>query len=375
MDLELTDEQRWIAESVETLLEREWPTVEQQREWSVEVSRTVWRELVAFGALTVGGDAGLGAVELCLIARSLGAHLAAVPFLGSAAVRLGLGALASELSPSLTDVLAGGDAIALALVEPGSNWLSAEPASAIAAASGEHELTGTKVAVEQLGESRWLAVSANFERGPVLVVVSAGSPGLTLEPRRCFDPSLAAGAAVFDRTPVAIEHVVPSADAVSRIVTVGALLAAAEAVGAASAVLELARRYAGERRQFGRTIGSFQALRHMLADMYVRVVSGWSAVLYAAAAFDDRTEDAQEVASIAKAYVSRTAREVAHGAMQVFGGIAFTAEHPAHLFLRRIVLREQQFGDASDHERTLGRRLARHDAGIRPDRLAHVVAR
>ena len=119
-----------------------------------------------------------------------------------------------------------------------------------------------------------------------------------------------------------------------------------------------ARRYASERRQFGRRIGSFQALRHILADMYVRCASGWSTVLYAAAALDEGIDDAPQTASIAKAYVSRAAREVAHGAMQVFGGIAFTDEHPAHRFLRRIIVREQQFGDAAHHERALGRALA-----------------
>ena len=92
--------------------------------------------------------------------------------------------------------------------------------------------------------------------------------------------------------------------------------------------------------------------------MYVRCASGWSAILYAAAAFDDGAEEAAQTASIAKAYVSRGAREVGHGAMQVFGGIAFTAEHPAHRFLRRIIVREQQFGDAAHHERALGRALA-----------------
>jgi alkylation response protein AidB-like acyl-CoA dehydrogenase len=81
-------------------------------------------------------------------------------------------------------------------------------------------------------------------------------------------------------------------------------------------------------------------------------------VLYAAAALDEDAEDAQRTASIAKAYVSRAAREVAHGAIQVFGGVAITAEHPAHRYLRRIVLREQQYGDAAHHERELGRALA-----------------
>jgi alkylation response protein AidB-like acyl-CoA dehydrogenase len=95
-----------------------------------------------------------------------------------------------------------------------------------------------------------------------------------------------------------------------------------------------------------------------MADMYVRRVSSLSTVLYAAAALDDDLDGALQTASIAKAYVSRVAREVAHGALQVFGGIAFTDEHVAHRYLRRIVVREQQFGDAAHHERRLGRALA-----------------
>jgi alkylation response protein AidB-like acyl-CoA dehydrogenase len=95
-----------------------------------------------------------------------------------------------------------------------------------------------------------------------------------------------------------------------------------------------------------------------MADLHVRQASGWSTTLYAAAALDDGIPGARQTASVAKAYVSRAAREVAHGAMQVFGGIAFTEEHPAHRFLRRIIAREQQFGDAAYHERELGRSMA-----------------
>jgi alkylation response protein AidB-like acyl-CoA dehydrogenase len=144
----------------------------------------------------------------------------------------------------------------------------------------------------------------------------------------------------------------------ARLSAVGALLAAAESVGAAGRLLDDACAYAADRRQFGRTIGSYQALRHILADMYVRQASAWSTVLYAAAALDDDLPEAQQTAAVAKAYVARAAREVAHGALQVFGGVAFTQEHSAHRFLRRIVVREQQFGDAAHHERELGRALA-----------------
>jgi alkylation response protein AidB-like acyl-CoA dehydrogenase len=323
MDLELSDEQTWLSEAVETLLERE--------------ADELWASLVEFGALSVGGEEGLGAVELCLIARALGAHLAAVPYIGSAAARF---AAEADL---------GDDAIALAVLEPGSSW-AAPPASTVAHGA----VTGRKVAVEHAGAVARLAVVAAGEDGPVLAVVDASGVSSVAPP--AFDPTAPAYAVELAGAPVVAGPF--GGDAVRRMTTIATLLAAAEAVGAAGRMLDDACRYAAERRQFGRTIGSFQALRHLLADMYVRQASSWSSVLYAAAALDEDAAEAPRTVSIAKAYVSRAAREVAHGAIQVFGGIAVTAEHPAHRFLRRIAVRERQFGDAAHHERELGRALA-----------------
>jgi alkylation response protein AidB-like acyl-CoA dehydrogenase len=322
MDLELSDEQRWLAEAVETLLARE---AEPER---------LWARLVEFGALSVGDD-GLGAVELCLIARALGAHLAPVPYLASAAVRFA-GAEDSD------------EPVALALFEPGASW-AAEPALTV----GREGLTGRKVAVEHAGAAARLAVVA---QGPVLAMVDARGPGIACVPQPAFDPTAPMYAVELAGAPLLGEPL--GGEAVRRLATIGMLLAAAEAVGAAGRLLDDACAYAAERRQFGRRIAGFQALRHLLADMYVRQASSWSSVLYAAAALDEDAEEAARTASIAKAYVSRAAREVAHGAIQVFGGIAITAEHPAHRYLRRIVVRERQFGDAVDHERALGRALA-----------------
>src|SRR6476659_4802716 len=108
MDLELSDEQTWLGESVETLLAREWTPAHDAASGDDAGRGRLWRSLVDFGALTVGGDDGLGAVELCLIARALGAHLAPVPFLGSAALRFAAEPLAADL---------GEDAVALAVLE------------------------------------------------------------------------------------------------------------------------------------------------------------------------------------------------------------------------------------------------------------------
>jgi alkylation response protein AidB-like acyl-CoA dehydrogenase len=148
-------------------------------------------------------------------------------------------------------------------------------------------------------------------------------------------------------------------DDLPRAAQIAATLASAESVGAASAVLSLAAAYAAQRRQFGRTIGSFQAVRHLLADAVVGVESAWSSVLYAAASLDERAPDAAHTVSITKAWVPRATLEVAQHALQVFGGVAFTAEHPAHRFLRRILVLGGLYGTARDHERILGRALAR----------------
>src|SRR6266540_1642097 len=346
MDLELSDEQTWLAESVQTLLAREWrPAADAPYGEEAERDR-LWRALLDFGALTVGDDDGLGAVELCLIARALGAHLAPVPYLASAALRYAIYPLAD-----------GEEAFALALLEPGSGWASSTPRTTIDPTPAGDVLNGRKVGLEHATAVQRLAVAAGGpEGGAALAIVEARATGVAMTPQPAFDTTVPVCAV--DLAEVEIVGGPFTGQALQRLATIGALMAAAEAVGAAGRLLDDACRYAGERRQFGRTIASFQALRHLMADMYVRQTSSWSSVLYAAAALDDDAGEAARTVSIAKAYVSRAAREVAHGAMQVFGGIAVTEEHPAHRFLRRIVVRERQFGDAAHHERALGRELA-----------------
>jgi alkylation response protein AidB-like acyl-CoA dehydrogenase len=365
MDLELTDEQRWLSESVETLLARAWPGAGGGEDAERDPD-ALWQALVAFGGLSVDRDDGLGAVELCLIARALGAHLACAPYVGSAAVRFAAEPLAERLPEAYAQLVQGDDAVSVALLEPGRGWA----VFGVQTALGLDGLKGRKVAVDHADSVDRLAVVASVAGRPGLVLLTADAPGVAVTPQPAFDPLVPMSAlelAGVDAPVAGVAEGPVAAALLQRLVLTGGLLAAAEAVGAARRLLDDARSYASERRQFGRTIGSYQALRHILADMYVRQASMWSTVLYAAAALDDDLDEASQTAAVAKAYVSRSAREVAHGAMQVFGGIAFTEEHPAHRFLRRIVVREQQFGDAAHHEREIGRTLAAAAAG-RPQR-------
>jgi alkylation response protein AidB-like acyl-CoA dehydrogenase len=341
MDLELTDEQELLAEAVEQLLTR-------------SSGPAAWPALVDFGALAIarGEHAGVGAVELALIARALGERLAPVPLVDSAAALYAGRAVNGWLSA---------DAISVALLEPGGGWELDDVATSVAIGPGGAAVDGRKAALHA-DAAEALVVLADDGAAARLVVVPRDAAGVGIAPVAWIDESLEPASVTL--VDVAIdEDAVLSPEATQEVLrrlrAIGAVLAAAEAAGAAAAVLELARQYATERRQFGRTIGSFQALRHVLADMYVKQDSSWSTVLFAAAALEDGTDDALRTASIAKAYVSRAAQEVAQDALQVFGGIAFTAEHPAHRFLRRILARGQQFGDARHHERAIGHALLR----------------
>ena len=322
MDLQLTEEQRWLAESVDELASR-------------ERAERLWPALVEFGALEVGGDDGLGAVELTLVARGLGAKLAAVPFVESAAVRF---------------VLDGGPfAAAPCLSEPGRRFAPKDPATALE----DGRIVGEKNAVAYAPTVEAFAVPAVSPDG--LVLARVAREAAEIEPEETLDRTLEPALVRFDSAP---DRIVDDSLAVTTLAAVAGVLASAESLGAASAALELAREYASQRRQFGHTIGSFQAVRHILADMYVKVESSWSSILYAAASLDEREPGSLRTASVARAYTARATRDVAHDALQVFGGIAFTAEHPAHRFLRRIVARGGHYGTARDHERALGRGLA-----------------
>jgi alkylation response protein AidB-like acyl-CoA dehydrogenase len=354
VDLELSDEQVWLEESINTLLDRQWPPAQDAWQAHDAERARLWDSFVEFGLLGVAGGE-LGAIELCLVARAIGGHLASVPFLGSVGVRYALAPLAAELSDGLRTLLDGDARLSVALLEPGGGW----SVSGITATVQSNRLTGAKAAVEHATEVDYLAVVARFGDEPGLVLVPSGSPGIAVAPQASLDATLPLSRVAFvDAEVEAVTENGVAEEIIDRLISVGGLLAAAEAVGAAEAIFALARRYASERRQFGRTIASNQALRHLMADLHVRQASSWSTTLFAAGALDDGIPGARQTASVAKAYVSRAAREVAHGSIQVFGGIAFTEEHPAHRFLRRIIVREQQFGDAAHHERELGRSLA-----------------
>ncbi|MFN8217849.1 MAG: acyl-CoA dehydrogenase family protein [Solirubrobacterales bacterium] len=310
-------------------------------------------------------DDGFGVLGLCLLAERCGAQ-AAPNCLVDTAVAARLACSLDRDDELVGRVAAGEVPTALAVIEPEADW-SLEGAAARLSARGEaFTLSGTKLGV-QLGASvEAFLVSCDHDGERAFALLAADQAGCISRSA----PSLDAAAATVE---LELESVaVPQSralsgrnatEAIDRAFRVGAVATAAEAVGASSAALDLAVAYAKEREQFGAPIGSFQALKHLLADAHVDRESALASVLFAAAAIDEQNPSAEEAATVAKAYASRASRAAVEAALQVFGGIAFTWEHDAHLLQRRVLAAERRFGDAIQHERHLGRMLAARRQG------------
>jgi alkylation response protein AidB-like acyl-CoA dehydrogenase len=294
-------------------------------------------------------DDGFGIPGLALLAEQAGAHAAPTSLVDTA--------VAARLARAAGHPAAAGEAaVALAVVERGSDW---SPAGAATTLHGDR-LDGEKVDVQHGATVGTFAVTAVDAGGdPVVAFVDASAPGVTVTPAAGVDPAAAASVVAFADAPVsAVVSGDPAATALREAFLVGAVAATAEGLGAASAALDLAIAYAKEREQFGVPIGSFQGLKHLMAGAHVDRESAWASVLYAAAALDEGLDGAEEAAAIAKAHGARASRAVVEAALQVLGGIAFTWEHDAHLLQRRVLSTERRFGDALAYESRLGDTLA-----------------
>lgn len=163
---------------------------------------------------------------------------------------------------------------------------------------------------------------------------------------------------VFETVPARLIGAEGAADRIlARVTDAAAVLLAAEQLGGATRALELAVEYARVRSQYGRVIGSFQAVKHRLADMLVDVECARSAVVDAVGALAEDAPDLPQAAALAKAFCSEVYTGVAAGCIQVHGGIGFTWEHPAHLYFKRASSARLMFGDPAQHRERVARLL------------------
>jgi alkylation response protein AidB-like acyl-CoA dehydrogenase len=347
MDFELSDDQQALRDAARSLLDGRSAPGQVRKAMAAEApyDEELWAAMVEQGWPGIAvpeddGGVGLGVVELAVLLEQTGAHTAPAPFLQQALAVDAIARSGGEVS-----ALIAGERLAtvaftpVAAIQDGVQW----------------QVSGRTEPVI-FGPSADLLV-VRSDDGVFVVDVTDGTP----RPEPAMDQT---------RQVEWIElegHVaarIGDDDAVTRFCDLGALGHAAELLGGAQRVLDLSVEYAKERVQFGRPIGSFQAIKHRCADMLVDVEGMRSAVYYAAWCLAADDPDRSIAASTAKSWCSDAAMRVMASGLQVHGGIGFTWEHDLHLFLKRAQLDSVSFGDAAHHRaRLAGLLKAKLEAG------------
>lgn len=367
MDLELEHEHLELLEAASGTLDRHAPLslARAYLEGGGDAAE-LWGQLAELGWLGVGldDDDPFGVPGLCLLANQIGRHAAPTTLVDTACVaRIAAAAESRWLEP----IVAGETTVALALLEPGGGWMSPPLTGAL---DGDGDLvivTGEKAGVHHAAAVDLLAVLVHFEGAPALGLVDPRAGGVEVRPVAGLDSTCAPCTVTFAGAGIHGSDLLdgPQVEAELRhALGVAAVATTAEGLGAASAALEMAVAYALERQQYGRPIGAFQALQHLMAEQHALRETAWASVLYAAAALEERTADADAAAAVAKAHGAAATRTVVEGALQVFGGVGFTREHDFHLLYRRALECAARFGDAVEHERRVAEELLLPAAGV-----------
>ncbi len=374
MDLGLSEEQELLKNSARDFLEKECPEsyVRQMEEDEKGYSPEVWKKMADLGwqGLMIPeqyGGAGFGFLDLIVLLEEFGRALVPGPFIPTmiAATAILEGGSDQQKQEILPKVASGDLIMTFALTEPSARW-DAEGVQLKAEKQGnDYVLNGTKLFIEDAHVADQLVVVARTggsgEQGISLFLVDRNAPGISIEQLKTI--------ASDKQCEVKFENVkVPASaligqegqgwDIVKKVILKATCMDMAYLVGLAQMDFEISVNYAKERVQFGRPIGSFQAIQHKAADM-VTDVDGARFIMYRAAwAVAENEPDAEMQVSMAKAWVSdATRRVVAHG-QQIHGGIGFTKDYKIQLYFRRQKKGELMWGDADLHREKVADTLA-----------------
>jgi alkylation response protein AidB-like acyl-CoA dehydrogenase len=309
------------------------------------------------------GGSGFSFVEQALVLEEMGRALLCAPYFssvvlaGTALVESGDDGAQKELLPGIAD---GSTIATLALAEDAGAWATDELTTTARRTTDGYLLNGAKSFVLDGHIAGALLVVAQADAGPSLFVVDGAATGLSRKLLETVDMTRKLARIDLTDTPARLIGSEGDATAVvERTLQRAAVALAAEQVGAAQRCLDMSVDYAKLRVQFGRPIGSFQAIKHKCADMLLEVESARSAVHYAAWQIAEATSEAPLTSSLAKAYCSDAFTNAATDTIQIHGGIGFTWEHDAHLFYRRAKSSELLLGTPQQHrDRVAGLLLA-----------------
>jgi alkylation response protein AidB-like acyl-CoA dehydrogenase len=307
------------------------------------------------------GGSGFSYVELIVVLEEMGRRLLCAPYFSTVVlaantlIHSGDDAAKKDFLPGI----ASGETIAtLAFTEPSGKWDEAGITMEATKSGDGYTLSGTKSFVLDGHTANLILVAARTNGAVSLFAVDADASGLTRTPLSTMDQTRKQAKLDFDNTPARLIGAEGQGwDVLSRVLDLAAVGLAAEQVGGAQECLEMAVQYAKDRVQFGRPIGSFQAIKHKCADMLLEVESAKSAAYYAGWCASELNDELPSVASLAKSYCSEAYFHTTAENIQIHGGIGFTWEHPAHLYFKRAKSSELLFGDPTYHRELLAQRI------------------
>ncbi|MGH8011768.1 MAG: acyl-CoA dehydrogenase family protein [Candidatus Binataceae bacterium] len=367
-----SDEQEQFRSTLRRFLTDRSPTTEVRRLMATAegYDPSVWRQLsdeLGLPGIHVPeqyGGAGFGMVELCIVTEELGRALLCAPYFSTAVLAANAimnSGTEARKAALLPDIARGARLATLAITEPDGNW---DPASIKLAATPNadgYRLDGTKSYVVDGHVADLLIVAArlpstNGSEGLALFTLDAHADGVTRCLLESMDPTRKLARIEFHQAHANLLGTLDDAAAIVRTLDQAAIALANEMMGGAQTLLDSAVNYAKLRVQFGRTIGSFQAIKHRLADMLLEVELGKSAAYYAAQAAVIGDPEWPALASLAKASASETYLHAAAECIQLHGGIGFTWDNDTHLWFKRAKSSEVFLGQPGYHRELLMRR-------------------
>jgi alkylation response protein AidB-like acyl-CoA dehydrogenase len=364
LDFGFSEEQEMLRQSARALLEKECPSTVVRRLMEDErgCDSALWEKMAELGWMGLiipeeYGGAGLSYVDLVLVMEEMGRVVLPSPFIWTLMVAEALRRAGSDAQKqTLLPKIASGDLIGtLAWLEPSGNWDSASITLTARPEGANFVLDGTKLFVNDAHLANCILVAARTggsgEEGITLFALEANRLGISITPLKTMDQTRKLAEVKFRGVKATADDVVGAAGKgwpiLSAILDRGKVMLAAEMMGGAQKVLDMTVEYAKVRVQFGRPIGSFQAVQHKCANMMIDVEGAKSAVYYAAWAVSNDVAEAPVTAAVAKAAASDAFRRVSAEGIQLHGGIGFTWDHDLHLYFKRAKSSEFTFGDAT----------------------------
>ena len=369
MNFAFSEEQEELRNVVRQFLEDKSPesAVREQMETEQGYDADVWVQMASqmgLQGLIVPeefGGSGYTYIELIVVLEEMGRALLCAPYFSTVVLAANTLLHAGDDAAKkehLPGIASGETVAALAFTEENGRW-DEDGITMEAAGSGDGwTLSGTKMYVIDGHTADLVLVAARTSKGVSLFAVEGGASGLTRTALSTMDQTRKQAKLEFDGTPASLIGEEGEGWAtLERVLDLAAVGLAAEQVGGAQMCLDMSVEYAKVRVQFGRPIGSFQAIKHKCADMLLEVESAKSAAYYAGWCAAELNDELPSVASLAKAYCSDAYFHAAAENIQIHGGIGFTWEHPAHLYFKRAKSSELLFGDPTYHRELLAQRI------------------